>query len=157
MIREDTVQLNSLNELPGLIERMVEPVRNPQMSLQRWQGVIEFLEEMERRIFAEERSPTGEPWPELSEWTKRGKGHGIKLVETLLLLDSMTNSSAQHAIRDAEAAGLFFGTDREWAGTHQDGAANIPQREFAGLNNEDVDSVVELVADATVHLMFEVT
>ena len=157
MIIEDTVNVQTIDDVLSLIDRMVDPVRNPQMSSQRWQAVIEFLEEMEMQIFAEERSPTGEAWPELSEWTIRSKGHSIKLVETLALLDSMTNSSATNAIRDTELAGLFFGTNREWAGSHQDGAANIPQREFAGLSEPDVDAVADLIADATMRLMFEVT
>jgi phage gpG-like protein len=157
VIREDTVTVNSLDDLASLLDRMVDPVLRPQMSTQRWQGVIDFLEEVEKRLFAEERSPDGDSWPELSEWTKRAKGHGIKLVETMLLIDSMTNSSGQHAIRDTGQDELFFGTNRPWAAVHQDGSGDVPQREFAGLGGDDLESVVDLIADAAVEMMFEVT
>jgi len=68
----------------------------------------------------------------------------------------MINSGGIHAIRETEVGSLFFGTDREFAGSHQFGAGNIPQREFAGLSQEDVERVTELVADAAVKMMFEI-
>jgi phage gpG-like protein len=156
MLKEDSVEVKDFDDLIGLVSRMASPIENPQMTIERWQAVIMFLEEMERRIFAQEASPDGEPWADLHPWTISKKGHSIKLVEESLLIDSMTNSAAQHAIRETELTGLFFGTNREFAASHQFGAGNIPQREFAGLSEDDLMAAVELVADAAVDMMFEV-
>jgi len=56
LIADDTVEVADFDGLLGLIDRMCAPVVNPRMTPKRWQTVIAFLEEMERRIFAEERS-----------------------------------------------------------------------------------------------------
>lgn len=156
MIREDDITLADFSELAAMLDRMVSVLEEPQMTRDRWQVVIEFLEEMERRIFAEERTPDGESWAALSPYTIRKKGHSIKLVEKRLLIESMTQSGAQHAIREVDLAELVFGTNRPWATSHQYGTDDIPQREFAGLGQDDLKGVVDLVADAAVEMMMDI-
>ncbi len=114
---EDTVETDSIDDIIALVDRMIQPIIAPQMTSTRWQEFIDYFQEMERRIFADESSPDGEPWEELKPETIRRKGHDIILIELQLLIDSMTDSGATHAIRETSDTELFFGTNREWAWT----------------------------------------
>lgn len=152
---EDSIDVSGLDEVAALIDRMVAPIESPDMTPEQWQSIIEYLQQAAQRRFADERSSTGEKWPELSEWTKKKKGHDKKLIEKRLLIESMTRSDAPHAIRRMGADSLEFGTNREWAGSHQDGTDRIPRRQFSGISDEDATQITELVADAAISMMMD--
>lgn len=143
----------------GFLDRLgeiEERFRSPEFSRQQWEDVIRWMEASHANYFASETSPDGEPWAELSEWTIKKKGHSKKLVELYHLLQSMTDSNAEYAIRTIEPAELEFGTSRPFAASHQFGTDRIPQREFAGVSQVGADAVGELAADAALQMFLQV-
>ena len=145
--------MTTLTDFLERIEQAEQRFRSPEMSVQQWGDVIAWLEQSHQRFFDEERSPDGDPWQELSDWTIKKKGHSRKLIETYALMQSMTTSGAEYAIRTVEPTSLEFGTERPWAESHQYGTDRIPQREFAGIPADGLVEVVDIVADAAVEML----
>jgi phage gpG-like protein len=149
----DTVTVNSFEEFARMMDRMLDPLRNPQFAPSNWQSVVEYLQELHLQYFDMEAGPDG-PWAPLAPYTVAKKGHAVILFEESLLKDSLTQDSAQHSIRQTQPAELLFGTSRPWAWVHQFGSGKIPQRQHTGLTEETVDDVAGAVADELVAMMF---
>jgi len=139
------------------IVHVVESAVTQGFTEQQWLGTIQYLEEKHYGYFRNESSPTGEEWAPLSEVTIKRKGHNRRLYETGDLIDSVMDSSAEHAIRNTDSFTLEFGTNRPWAAIHQEGSADgrIPQREFLGLDDQSLEEVQEIMADALEHMIEE--
>lgn len=150
----DRITLDSIDAFNRMLERMTDTVRRPNFRTPDWQPIIDWLQETHLHYFSTETGPNG-PWEPLKPYTVAKKGHNIILFESSLLKDSLSQEGAQHAIRRTEPAQLIFGTDRPWAWTHQEGTKKIPQREHTGLNNDTLDDMASLVADAAVRMMME--
>jgi len=151
---EDSIELESVDEFVKMLDTMCDPIRNPSITSAQWQEVIDVLQEMERGFFASSVGPTGEPWVPLSPVTEAKKGHGIILRETYELEASLIGFGPS-AVRTSSSDSLEFGTSREWAWIHQKGSGKIPQREFIGFNQDGMDDVLSIVADAAVQMMFD--
>lgn len=115
------------------------------------------LEEAHLGGFHSGMSPTTEQWAPLAPSTVKKKGHATILVDTGKLQRSLTDAGAEDAIRDIIAEppqhGLVFGTSVEYAGFHQFGTVRIPQREHVGMGEEELDELVNLVADGVVRAL----
>lgn len=149
----DSVEVKSVGEFIDLLNQMVQPIMNPTISSQTWQEVIDVLQEMERGYFASSAGPSGEAWAPLSPVTIKKKGHGIILRDTYELEASLIGESGS-SVRNKTDKTLEFGTSREWAWAHQNGSGKIPQREFLGINDDGMQDVLDVVADAAVMMMF---
>ena len=154
MIVEDSIQLGSFQEFIGMLQGMINHVAQPQIEVATWESVINVLQEMERGFFASSVGPDGQAWAPLKPYTVQKKGHAIILRETYELMAGLTGNSAT-SVRDMSQTSLEFGTSREWAWVHQNGAGRIPQRMMVGMTEESIDSVLNLVADAAVQMMFK--
>lgn len=108
------------------------------------------LEQDESQNWTGRHSPVGTAWPKLAASTIARKGHDQPLVLTGALRESMTDHTSQHHIGDVSHRGLIFGTDLPYAGVHQDGASLIPQREFAGMDEDLLDKAVNRIVDSLV-------
>lgn len=113
-----------------------------------WRGTIEYLESKHLEYFESETSPAGEQWAPLSAVTITAKGHATKLIESGEMVESVANSGAPSAIRRTNQVSLEFGTSREFAGVHQEGSDKVPQREFVGADEQAMDEIGEIIADA---------
>lgn len=136
-----------------LLHELVLLVESPRLQPEDWDPVIDVLEQMHEEYFEQERSPEGSQWQPLSKYTVARKGHDTILQEERLLIESVRNSAAPHAIRRREPDSLEFGTDRPFAGVHQEGSGRVPARPFLGVTEETADDVVEAVADAVMSML----
>ena len=159
---EDTVEIHAstyqeaFDKLEDLIHRMFAPVEHPALSTEQWQNTIDVLEGLHEQYFVTGTDPNGVAWEQLKPSTIRKKGHGIILVLDEKLLDSLTQSNAEYAIREVNGAKLTFGTSRPWAELHQSGGKRVPQRMHTGLGEQNVSAVSEVIADTMIQLMFDV-
>lgn len=151
--QRDTVVLNSFAEFQNMLDKMVAPLRNPNFAPSNWQSVVEYLQELHLKYFDTEAGPDG-PWQPLAPYTVAKKGHAVILYEESLLKNSLSQETAQYAVRTMNPVELLFGTSRPWAWVHQFGNGKIPQRQHTGLTEETVDDVASAVADELVAMMF---
>jgi len=102
----------------------------------------EYLIESTQQRFVDEETPDGEPWTPLKEKTIKYKARKDKiLTESGSLADTLN-----YQLNGNE---LLFGSNLEYAATHQFGRenANIPAREFLGLSNDDEKEILGLISD----------
>lgn len=151
---EESIELTSFDAFIDMLNKMVQPLANPALSVQTWQEVIDVLQEMERGFFASSAGPDGAPWAPNRPYTVKKKGHGIILRETYELEASLIGVS-KTSIRNIGTNNIEFGTNRAWSWKHQEGFGKIPQRMFLGMTDDATDEVVDIVADAAVQMMFE--
>ena len=160
--RRDTIEINAtrvedaFRQLEDFLQRMTGVTENLQFGPDHWQATVNILEQLHEQYFAQQADPQGRPWPELSPVTIAQKGHSRILVDTSDLMNSLTNSSAQYAVRQATGDSYTFGTSRPFAGVHQSGAGRIPQRKHTGISDENLRHVENVIADTVVELMFEI-
>lgn len=96
------IQAFGFNEATGKLKRVALRMVNAQPA---WKSIEEILEAGEERIFTRFRG---------------------KYVDTGALKESLTQSSANDAIRDAHAFGLDFGTSVWYARYHKDKRGKSP-------------------------------
>jgi len=112
------------------------------------------LEKAHQEFFDNEAGPTG-AWPALAPSTVRRKGHGIVLLESGKLTQSLGGRSAD-SIREVFRDGannqhaLIFGTSVEYSIFHQQGTKRIPARPHVGITEPLLDQTAGEVADWTV-------
>lgn len=118
------------------------------------EGFATLLREAHQRSFSEGKAANGTPWAPLRPSTIRKKGHGIILVETDRLMDSLTKNTGDsrwtHDEREAE-----FGTAVPYAGFHQKGTNKFPARPPVGIDKKTLDAMVERVADREAALIVQ--
>jgi phage virion morphogenesis protein len=88
----------------------------------------EYLEETHKQRFVDQQAPNGEPWEPLSPKTlKKKKRQDRVLTETGTLVDTLNYQLGVNQLQ--------FGSNREYAATHQFGreADGIPARSFLGI------------------------
>lgn len=158
---QDAIEINATNwndgfaELERLIRGMLAPVENPSLQPQQWQATVGVLQELHQEHFVNQSAPQGEKWPALHPMTIAKKGHSVILIETSDLVASLSDPTHHYAVRQYENQQLTFGTRRPYAGRHQEGSGNIPQREHVGLGDSQLSFVQEVMADTAVELMFD--
>lgn len=173
------ISINSLDELPAAIARIIESVArdveriNYRPFMQ--QRLVDFMERMHAEAFRMEVEPeTGRAWERLSPRTVRLKGHSVRMVETNALQKSLAGRHAGSApprrstrkappgnwsIRRISSisggAVLEFGTRRPHAWKHMKGYEGIdgiklPARPHVGLSDKNADEIAEMVADEVI-------
>ena len=148
-----TIILNGIDPLGLLLDATIKPAVEIDLNQEDWKQIINVIEEEHDSFFDRDAGPDGEEWPALAPYTVAKKGHATILEEDRLLRQSLTESGAQHAIRETTLAELIFGTDRDDAWKHQDGYGKIPRRSHTGFSDNLVDEVADLVADIVVGKM----
>lgn len=96
------IQAFGFNQASGKLKRVAIRFRNAQPAFELVQGI---LESGEKRVFKNLRG---------------------KYVETGHLMDSLTQHSADDAIREAHMAGVDFGTSTWYARFHRDEKGKLP-------------------------------
>lgn len=114
-----------------------------------WVAIIADLEHVEKRQFDSEGAEASGGWVELSErWLdyKRQNDYDLRILRmTGALFDSLTQFESPWAVRRITPMGFEFGTRRPYAGTHQRGSGNVPQRRFLELTMERREAYVRAV------------
>ena len=105
--------VDSVEGLQRLILAMMKPVEEPRIQPDSWQKIVLAMEEAEQGYFDNATGPDGQPWPKLSPVTIAKKGRDTILIDEGLLVESLTRSGGQNAIRDMTLDEVVFGTRRE--------------------------------------------
>lgn len=114
-------------------------------------GILELTKEQVRIGFESGRAPDGSKWPALKHPRPPGHNQNNKpLIDTETLMNSVTVDHEEHVEGVTDEA-LTLGTYVEYAGVHQEGSGNIPQRKFLGFNNKVMDHATEAVADDVIN------
>ncbi len=114
-------------------------------------GFLGELEQAHEDYFSTGSGPSGEAWPALKPSTVAAKGHGIILVDTHDLEQSLGSGGGGDAIRRTTHRGLIFGTGVPYSIFHQEpDAGALPRREHVGMDDELTQIAVDAVADHTV-------
>lgn len=158
----DRVEVDGFDGLFNLVMNMFKRLEDPAFQREQWQTTVEVLEEMHQQYFASSTSPDGEAWAPLAASTVAAKGNAKILIDTQALFQSLTDSGAGDAIRETDPEFLLFGTRREWAWVHmfgidKPGRPRLPARVHTGISDAGVDRILDVVADASVEVMFSVT
>ncbi|TLP70810.1 phage virion morphogenesis protein [Pseudomonas nitroreducens] len=95
-----------------------------------------------RRIQVDKASPSGSPWPEWSADYAETRHSGKSLLQGG---GHLLNSLTYQVLADS----VLVGSPLVYAATHQFGDEDrgIPQREYLGLEGEDLEDVVGLIED----------
>lgn len=118
-------------------------------------GLTADLRRQHDKQFQTGTDSTGTAWTPLKESTVRRKGHGIILVDTEDMMNSLTQEGAQNSISDIGGRNgsilgrLLFGTSDPKAAKHQFGIG-VPARPPVGVSEETLGKMTNDVADATV-------
>jgi phage gpG-like protein len=138
------------------------------------QEVADEFRGIHQSYFDREAGPNGAPWP---PWYFRAAWAppDHKTLNVTGRLRESLFGGPDH-IEDIASRSLVFGTSVEYAYQHQYGGEfevnetligkrgellhpgqmiNLPQREFVGIDDREVDRVAERIADATVELLKE--
>jgi phage gpG-like protein len=158
----DRVEVDGFAGLLNLVNNMVKVLEEPAFRREQWQGTVEVLEALHEQYFVSATNPMGEAWAPLAPSTVKAKGNAKILIDTQALFQSLTDSGASDAIRELDPDFLLFGTRREWAWVHmygidKPGRPVMPARVHTGISEQGVEQVTQVVADASVELMFTVT
>lgn len=124
--------------LAGRLERLTQLDTTPLLDA----IGAEVESQTRRRIAVDKASPAGVPWPEWSTEYAKTRHSGQALMQGVgHLLDSITHQ--------VEGDSVLIGSPLIYAATHQFGdlERGIEQREFLGLEGDDLDDVVGLVED----------
>ena len=127
------------HELSNLVAKLGKATGDFSEPLRR---VADSLQTQIDLLFRSSKDPSGQAWKQLKHRRRRDKkkaksGRKNKpLLDTAVLANSLTSDS-EGSIRDIGKFTLRFGTELEYAATHNfgDSSRNIPQRQF--LPDED--------------------
>lgn len=124
--------------LAGRLERLAQLDTAPLL-----EGIgAEIESQTRRRIAIDKASPANDPWPDWSAEYAETRHSGQSLLQgDGHLLDSITY--------EVQGDNVLVGSPLIYAATHQYGDPDrgIEQREFLGLEGQDLDDVVGLVDD----------
>lgn len=145
-----------LDVLNGLLHR-VEDLSEPMA------GIAAVMESASERAFAEQATPAGDPWADLTDTTKARRaanGHWpgqILQVRGQLAASIETDSGkdfAQIGSNKVYAPTMYFGAAKGEFGKTKRNApipwGDIPGREFVGLGQEDELDILDILGDGIV-------
>lgn len=105
-------------------------------------AVGNYLIRVHRQRFSDQVDPDGNPWaaldPEYARSKRKQKSRGANLI---LVLNAYLANHFRYQYSDGD---LFFGSDREYAATHQFGAParGIPARPFLGISDDNQEHII---------------
>lgn len=111
------------------------------------------LAEQHAEMFSGEHDSNGVPWEPLRPSTVARKGHSQILFESGDLQASLVDLGGPGHIGETNDRWMTFGTDVPYATFHQEGTSKFPARPPVGVSEENVDKLVNSIADATVENM----
>lgn len=133
-------------DLAGLLPARRAIKRLAAMQLERLLNVLgsEVEAQTRRRITEEKTDPSGAPW---QEWSKAYADRRPKKGGLLELSGDLVDSIAFEVDGDV----LFVGSNLVYAARHQDGdedgEGGIPQRQYLGISDENLEDLGDLVID----------
>lgn len=150
--REEIDAINGIGNALGMVLQSIENAHRDTDYSDVTEWILWRLEQDHQRFFSEGRDANGQAWRPLRPSTIKRKGHGIILVETERLMNSLTRSGGD-AIRAHNARGAVFGTRVPYSIYHQLGTAILPQRAPVGVEKATQDDMVTNVADHAVRAL----
>lgn len=93
-----------------------------------------------REQWDREETPDGKSWKPLAPATVEEKRRNNKMPGILVQDLNLRDRSFSYK---ANTSGMKFGTNAKYAPKHQLGLGNVPKREFLGVNNEDIQELLE--------------
>jgi phage virion morphogenesis protein len=117
-------------------------------------GVGEYMLLKTRERFDDEVDPSGQKWKTLADSTveskrrrktKSGKRARVRAAPTDILKESRLLRDT--IAYDADSTSVRVGTPQEYGKFHQSGTTRMPQREFLGVDAEDLTEIDEIVVD----------
>jgi hypothetical protein len=122
------------------------------------------LADQHAKYFADASDPTGKPWPDIEESTKKRKGHGRILIDKQRLITSLTQKLAAgsgDAIRDIaelqDETDIIFGTLVDYSGQLEKPSALGKVWLHVGINDQYLDGVCERLINYAVNELAAVT
>ena len=137
-------RLEGDRRLSDFLDRMIRRAKSPATAYRR---IGEFLEKSHKERWLREVSPDGVPWESLSEeYANSRRKRGSAGAGRILILDYVMQPSVEF---EAGFGGVTFGTDVEYAATHQYGDAdrNIPARPFLGVSAHDKEEILSVLSE----------
>lgn len=99
--------------------------------------------------FRDKEAPDGTPWAANSPVTEKRKGHGRVLEgESKQLAKQFSYSASNDGVEWGSL--MIYAAMMNWGGTKAEFPhlwGDIPEREFIGLNDDDEDEVLAILAD----------
>jgi phage gpG-like protein len=141
--------LDSIGGLAFVLTDIEQQVTNAN-----YQSVLEpFQSEIATReadMFSGQHDSNGVAWAPLAVSTAAEKPSSQMLFKSGGLEASLVHVGGRGNIASTLARGLLYGTDVPYAVFHQDGTPQMPARPPVGLSAEDLESLVDQIADQTV-------
>lgn len=142
-------QFDAINGIGNALGNVLQSIENAHRDMD-YSDVTEWLlwrlEQDHQKFFSEGKDANGSAWAPLRPSTIKKKGHGIILVETERLMNSLTRAGGD-SIRAHNARGAVFGTRVPYSIYHQLGTAILPQRAPVGVDKATVEDMLTNVAD----------
>lgn len=144
--------LDGFGSIESLFHDMAERVENADYTevLEPFQ---QTLAEQHAGMFAGEFDSNLIDWEPLKPSTIKRKGHDRILVEHGDLMRSLVTVGGSDNVHDVQPRGLIYGTSDPKALFHQFGTVKMPARPPVGVSEENLDKLVDQVADSTVEIM----
>jgi phage gpG-like protein len=111
------------------------------------------LAEQHAGQFAGEFDSNLDSWAPLKPSTIKRKGHDRILYETGALRASLVTVGGPGNIHEVTPSTLLFGTSDQKALYHQEGTRKMPARPPVGVSEENIDKLVDQIADSTVEIL----
>lgn len=130
-----------LRGLEALKNRLNRFLRSPMNGLEYDTGA-EVVSQVQRRIASEKTSPKGKAWKAWSPRYAKNAKHGRSLL--------VKEGHLLQSIEVQEQGGdVWVGSNLPYAATHNfgDSSRNIPQREYLGIQENKLDSLLRIVDD----------
>lgn len=134
------VETEGMEDIQALLARLIERGKDLTTPLN---NIGSALADSHRNRFDAQISPDGLPWTPLSETYANSERKKMSSYPAeILILTSTMRDTLHWQVEDND---LLFGSNEDWAATHQfgDDTRNIPARPFLGFSEADKTNVLE--------------
>lgn len=131
-----SVDVTGSSSIVNAFNRLIKNIDDTSPALR---DIGEYLTESTQQRFEDMETPDGEKWEELAPGTIAKK----KRVDRILTESGTLADTLNYQLGNDQ---LMFGSNLEYAATHQFGRdnANIPAREFLGFSEQDEDEILAI-------------
>jgi phage virion morphogenesis protein len=131
-----SVDVTGSSSIVNAFNRLIKNIDDTSPALR---DIGEYLTESTQQRFEDMETPDGEKWEELALGTIAKK----KRVDRILTESGTLADTLNYQLGNDQ---LMFGSNLEYAATHQFGRdnANIPAREFLGFSEQDEDEILAI-------------
>jgi len=142
--------MGTINVSSEAVERAIQDLINKGVDLTApMKSIGEEMINRTQQRFRDKEAPDGTPWADNSPVTEKRKGHGRVLEgESNELAKQFSYSAASNSVEWGSL--MVYAAMMNWGGTKAEFPhlwGDIPGREFIGLNDDDEDEVLAILAD----------